>query len=153
MGYRMRWPCYRISVWTSNFSFSLGPEAATPILPQDQTVIAGDNVTFYCILASKSPSTSAISWLKDGRPLDYSGLDVGGGFGPISGVLTLQNVGASNSGDYSCVGYDGDTHNATLKVIGMYICEPLLLVASRAVGRHWQSIKNYHDFVLCRLQD
>lgn len=96
---------------------SIAPGVSDPILPVNQTVVAGENVTFYCILVSKFPAS--ISWLKDGRPLNYTGLDLEDGFGAISEVLTLRNVGTTNSGMYSCMGEGRATHSATLTVVGM----------------------------------
>lgn len=99
-----------------SFIMSSDPNSISSMLPSDQTVIQGDDVTFYCILNSKSPSS--ITWLKNGQQFDYERMQLDS-FGPIDEVLLLRNVSVGDTGNYSCsVGEDGVKYNATLYVIG-----------------------------------
>ena len=88
----------------------LDVNSTVTLLPTNQTVVQGENCTFYCLLPPTSPP-SRITWYKDGIPLVSSG--------PISEVLVLRNVSVKNDGTYSCRDEEsGQSYSATLRVIG-----------------------------------
>lgn len=86
------------------FSFSVQPVIVIPP-PAPIATTPGNNLTLQCN-ASGYPAVT-ITWLKEGIPIDTGNITVttsnsSDGVVFVSSVLTLTNVGAEDSGSYSC---------------------------------------------------
>lgn len=88
------------------------------MLPADQIVPQGGDVTLYCFTLSKSQSQSqsGVTWSRT-----QGGRQEVLNTGPISEVLTLRGV--TETAVYSCSDGSGLVYNATVTVVSKHLIE------------------------------